>query len=131
MFIYQIQNGKVINAGAGDVPSSDPTAFINVSQAWAAEKPGRSVIVQEQRARLPQGKPHAFEFLKVNGSLVEAMTEAEIAAVETDKENAKQTEKQNRKARKRAVWQVFNVQPADRPAFLRGLKELLEDGDDN
>lgn len=127
MFIYQIENSKVVSVGSGDGSSADPSALINRANAWAAASAGRSVIVQETRAKLPSGKSHRLDYLVVSGGVVEAMTPAEMAATDSAEQTKKDTERQNRKSRKQSIRTKLGLSKTD----ISALKELLEDGDDN
>lgn len=130
MTIYQIENGKIIDYGFGESQSSDPSAFINRANDWASQGAGRRVIISSSRPKFPSGKARSV-FLKVVGNDVEIMTPQEIADVEQAERDAKQTEKQNRKTRKREILTFFNVPANQKASFIRGLKELVEDGNDD
>lgn len=128
MFIYQVEKSSVVSFGAGEVDSKDPSAFINIANAWAKAGPDRRVIVQAQRARLPYGKIARLDLLKVSGDSVEVKTEAEISVTEQSKEAEKATEKQNRKKIKDDFFDLINVPPPKRAEAARALKVILEDG---
>lgn len=113
MHYVKMKDGVVIE---GPKPlSGDPTASPNIY--WEA----------------PQLAVHEITLVDienqkvVDGRLVE-ITQAEKDAKKAAEQSARDQQKQGRENRKRAVLDFLKVPPGQQADFIKGLKELAEDG---
>lgn len=113
MYYVKMKNGVVIE---GPKPvSGDPTASPNIY--WKPEQLSihEIVLVDIENQKV------------VDGALV-TITAEEKSAKKTAEESARAKQKQDRENRKRAVVDFLKIPPGQQADFLRGLKELAEDG---